>query len=154
MHWSTLLQFLAPTWYSSTLCTVADKVRYWLHELHLWVMSCVRELQTPESMSRKLREFVKDMSCVHDLRTHAWEAPMSRVGQNHIYTVYTRFFCQRNHQIHGVYIRFWPTLPMSHGLACVSYKHNEMWVPWTLHDFGHNLYDWHRSLVHHRVPAM
>ena len=33
-----------------------------------------------------------------------------RVGQNHIYTVYIRYFWQENHQIYGVYIRFWPTL--------------------------------------------
>ena len=43
---------------------------------------------------------------------------MSRVGQNHIYTVYIPYFCLGNHQIYGVYIyvyiRFWPTLLMSH----------------------------------------
>jgi len=41
---------------------------------------------------------------------------MYRVGQNHIYTVYTRYFSQGNHQIYGhircIYIRFWPTLFM------------------------------------------
>jgi len=39
---------------------------------------------------------------------------MSRVGQNHVNTVYIRYFRQGNHQIYGVYIRFWPTLQMSH----------------------------------------
>jgi hypothetical protein len=34
---------------------------------------------------------------------------ISRVGQNHIYTVYIRYFRQENHQIYG-HIRFWPTL--------------------------------------------
>jgi len=41
---------------------------------------------------------------------------MLRVGQNHIYTVYIRYFWLGNHQIYGVYIyvyiRFWPTLQM------------------------------------------
>jgi hypothetical protein len=40
---------------------------------------------------------------------------MDRVGQNHIYTVYVRYFWQENHKytvIYGVYIRFWPTLHM------------------------------------------
>jgi len=27
--------------------------------------------------------------------------PINRVGQNHIYTVYIRYFWQRNHQIYG-----------------------------------------------------
>ena len=35
---------------------------------------------------------------------------INRVGQNHIHTVYIRYFWQGNHQIYGVYIRFWPTL--------------------------------------------
>jgi hypothetical protein len=35
---------------------------------------------------------------------------INRVGQNHVYTVYIRYFWQGNHQIYGVYIRFWPTL--------------------------------------------
>ena len=38
---------------------------------------------------------------------------ISRVGQNHIYTVHLRYFWQGNHQIYGVYIRFWPTLTIS-----------------------------------------
>ena len=33
-----------------------------------------------------------------------------RVGQNHIYTLYIRYFWQGNHHIYGVHIRFWPTL--------------------------------------------
>jgi len=47
---------------------------------------------------------------------------MSRVNQNHIHTVYIRYFWQGNHQIYGqirfIYIRFWPTLSMS-----VTYIH-------------------------------
>ena len=39
-----------------------------------------------------------------------WPGHIHRVGQNHIYTVYMRYFWQGFHQIHGVYIRFWPTL--------------------------------------------
>jgi hypothetical protein len=35
-----------------------------------------------------------------------------RVGQNHIYTVHIRYFWQGNYQIHGVNLRFWPTLIM------------------------------------------
>ena len=33
-----------------------------------------------------------------------------RIGQNHTYTEYIRYFWQGNHQKYGVYIRFWPTL--------------------------------------------
>ena len=37
-----------------------------------------------------------------------------RVGQDHIHTVYIRYFWQGNHQIYGhircIYIQFWPTL--------------------------------------------
>ena len=35
---------------------------------------------------------------------------MFRVGQNRIYTVYTRNFWQGNHQVYGARMRFWPTL--------------------------------------------
>jgi hypothetical protein len=35
---------------------------------------------------------------------------MSRVGQNHVYTVYIRFFWLGNHQIYGVYIRVYTVL--------------------------------------------
>ena len=33
-----------------------------------------------------------------------------RVGQNHVYTVCIRYFWQGLRQMHGVYIRSWPTL--------------------------------------------
>jgi len=35
---------------------------------------------------------------------------MTRVGQNHIYTVYIRYFGLGNHQIYGVYIRIYTVL--------------------------------------------
>ena len=35
---------------------------------------------------------------------------ISRVGQNHIYTAYTRYFWLENHQIYGVYIRIYTAL--------------------------------------------
>jgi hypothetical protein len=35
---------------------------------------------------------------------------MRRVGQNHIYTVYIRYFWLGNHQIYGVYIRIYTVL--------------------------------------------
>ena len=35
---------------------------------------------------------------------------MSRVGQNHMYTVYIRYFWLGNHQTHGVYIRIYTVL--------------------------------------------
>ena len=35
---------------------------------------------------------------------------MSRVGQNHMYTVYIRYFWLGNHQIYGVYIRIYTVL--------------------------------------------
>ena len=45
---------------------------------------------------------------------------ITRVGQNHIYTVYIRFIWQGNHQIYGgirrIYIRFWPTLLITVGV--------------------------------------
>ena len=37
-----------------------------------------------------------------------WE--MFRVGQNHISTVYIRYFWLGNHQIYGVYIRIYTVL--------------------------------------------
>jgi len=39
--------------------------------------------------------------------TRAW---INRVGQNHIYTVYIRYFWLGNHQIYGVYIRIYTVL--------------------------------------------
>ena len=39
---------------------------------------------------------------------------MCRVGQNHMYTVYIRYFWQENHQIYGVYALSWPTLGIRH----------------------------------------
>ena len=35
---------------------------------------------------------------------------IDRIGQNHIYTVYTQYFWQENHQIYSIYIQFRPTL--------------------------------------------
>ena len=37
-------------------------------------------------------------------------ASISRVGQNHVYTVYVRYFWLGNHQIYGVYIRIYTVL--------------------------------------------
>jgi len=51
---------------------------------------------------------------------------MIRVGQNHIYTVYIWCFWQGNHQIYGVYIRFWPTLGMM-GIWDIMWN---MWDTW------------------------
>ena len=52
----------------------------------------------------------------------AASAPLCRVGQNHIYNIYIRDSWQKNHQIYGhircIYIRFWPTLPVT----CVAFK--------------------------------
>jgi hypothetical protein len=54
---------------------------------------------------------------------------MSRVGQNHIYTVYIRYFWQGNYKMYGhircIYIRFWPTLHMSlcvYVCACICVR--------------------------------
>ena len=51
---------------------------------------------------------------------------MVRVGQNHTYTVYTRYFWQVNYQNYGhvrrIYIRFWPTLFMVLCMLYVSSK--------------------------------
>ena len=48
---------------------------------------------------------------------------ITRVGQNHIYTVYIRYWL-RNHQIYGiyiyVYIRFWPTLIITDTVHLIS----------------------------------
>jgi len=39
---------------------------------------------------------------------------IGRVGQNHAYTVYIQhFLAGRSPNVHGVYIRFWPTLKIS-----------------------------------------
>jgi hypothetical protein len=54
-----------------------------------------------------------------------------RVGQNHIYTVYIRYFWQGNHQIYGhirciyIFIRFWPTLAICRMLhmICICVQH-------------------------------
>jgi len=35
---------------------------------------------------------------------------MNRVGQNHMYTVYIRYFWLENHQIYGVYTRIYTVL--------------------------------------------
>ena len=49
---------------------------------------------------------------------------MTRVGQNHIYTVYIRYFWLGNHQIYGVYIRIYTVLanPRYDACACGSYR--------------------------------
>jgi len=57
---------------------------------------------------------------------------MCRVDQNHIYTVYIRYFWQGNHQIYGVYIRFWPTLAMcsicaSHAVISFEQHCDQAW---------------------------
>ena len=39
-----------------------------------------------------------------------YDCHMSRVGQNHIYTVYIRYFWLGNNQIYGVYIRIYTVL--------------------------------------------
>ena len=43
---------------------------------------------------------------------------MSRVGQNHLYTLVIQYFWQGDYHMctvmHSVYIRFWPTLYMSY----------------------------------------
>jgi hypothetical protein len=48
-----------------------------------------------------------------------------RVGQNHIYTVYIRYFWQKNHRIYGVYIRTYtvlanPTCMRDYVHACMT----------------------------------
>ena len=55
----------------------------------------------------------------------SWRRPpaVPRVGQNHLRTVYIPCLWQENHQIYGVYVRFWPALaipvttPLSVSLA-------------------------------------
>ena len=63
---------------------------------------------------------------------------MSRVGQNHIYTVCIRYFWQGNHQIYGhircVYIRFWPTLVMS-CLEVIMVRPCECLIPVSMNTF-------------------
>jgi hypothetical protein len=53
---------------------------------------------------------------------------INRVGQNHIHTVYIRYFWQGNHLIsviYGVYIRFWPTLIIQQ-LHCQFASHTQV----------------------------
>jgi len=56
-----------------------------------------------------------------------------RVGQNHIYTVYIRYFWQGNHQmyiyIRWIYIRFWPTQIICHALTLPR----PLWALFVLH---------------------
>ena len=74
-------------------------------------------------------------------------SPKYRVGQNHIYTVYIRYFWQGNYNctvIYGVYIRFWPTLPKY--LLCARHflaKFVAMCTP-----FAHLLHDPNTFCVH------
>ena len=61
--------------------------------------------------------FLPEIPCIH------------RVGQNHIYTVYIRYFGREITKytvIYGVYIRFWPTLK-----RCVAHR---MGAPQPAHD--------------------
>jgi hypothetical protein len=54
---------------------------------------------------------------------------MSRVGQNHIYTVYIRYYCMEVtkytfiYDVYDVYIRFWPTLDKSD----ITLLHSKKW---------------------------
>jgi hypothetical protein len=66
---------------------------------------CLR-LQTSQSLRPVLVQPTLDIS--------------SRVGQNHIYTVYIRYFWLGNHQIDGVYVRIYTVLanPRHKGKNC------------------------------------
>jgi len=58
--------------------------------------------------------FLPEIPCIH------------RVGQNHIYTVYIRYFGREITKytvIYGVYIRFWPTLYIVISLPEIPYIH-------------------------------
>ena len=59
---------------------------------------------------------------------------MYRVGQNHIYTVYIRYFWLGNHQIYGVFIRIYTVLANpSHVLLQHASLATEVPPPLTLH---------------------
>ena len=89
----------------------------------MFLLVCVLVLLQIKCSSRNqcvcdiVLDFARAVS-VHHLRLYArWFFSakvyiMCRVDQNHIYTVHIRYFLQGNHQIYGVYIRFWPTLIM------------------------------------------
>jgi hypothetical protein len=46
---------------------------------------------------------------------------ISRVGQNHIYTVYIRYFWLGNHQIYSVYIRIYTVLANTNHFTCMCW---------------------------------
>jgi hypothetical protein len=63
-------------------------------------------------------------SCRHAAYSSEWlRCPLCRIGQNHIYMVYIRYFWQGNYQISShircIYIRFWPTLSLWDGCSRV-----------------------------------
>jgi len=91
-------------------CAVAD----FLHH-HLMVGRC--------RLGRSLNMHLPLLDCTWDgtdqrysVRTFWYTA--FRVGQNHIYTVYIRYFWLGNHQIYGVYIRIYTVLANTNSITC------------------------------------
>ena len=64
-----------------------------------------RALYYPPHNNRKNTQAVQSHPLHNLIRAH-----MCRIGQNHVYTVYIRYFWLGNHQIYGVYIRIFTVL--------------------------------------------
>ena len=63
-------------------------------------------------------------SSIQSLPQFCASVSVIKVGQDHIYMVYIHYSWQGNHQIYGVYIRFWPTLVIMHDCRHVHAKEN------------------------------
>ena len=65
---------------------------------------------SPMTRSPPRAHFHGSYAQVLSLNRHVQALVMSRDGQNHIYTVYIRYFWLGNHQIYGVFIRIYTVL--------------------------------------------
>jgi len=96
------------------------------HRLHAYQATLMQSLTTPNSACQLTMLDMPDLLATlwlpKRLLQRASVLIMSRVGQNHIYTVYIRYFWQGKHQMYGAYIRFWPTLFMSTSIDLGRWK--------------------------------
>ena len=101
-------------WISTGCCFVSlmSHTKYVsCHWCFVSLMSHTKYIHSQHDWRRRLCSLVATPNTIMETEMSWWVN--CRVGQNHIYTVYIRYFWQGNHQLYGhygLYIRFWPTL--------------------------------------------
>jgi hypothetical protein len=75
------------------------------------------------STSRCSHRFNITFFLVPSTQSHCSHLLIGRVGQNHIYTVYIRYFWLGNHQIYCVYIRIYTANPTYRCYDNITFAH-------------------------------